>query len=183
MRVLIAKNLLFSECERVREVVRDFEGLIVLCGDLSQCYEVLEDLRGRSVVGTPSVYSDVAEVKMLKELGALCMGRWISVDGMAVGCIDALNPSQSIDMLKERISDTKTRMLVSTQRLRYLNRVGWPSAEELCREMGLRVVIECSGVDGVEVHDLGICLLVEVGCRLAVVEVGVEGIEAKCLNI
>ncbi len=183
MRLLVVKSPSFSKCDRVREVVRRFDGVVILCGDLSQCYELLQDVKGRRVVGTPSLYSDVFEIKMLKSLGALCMGRWIDVGEAVVGCIDALNPVQCLEMLARASKAGEPRILVSTQRLRTPRKAGWPSAEELCSLLGTFTVIDCCGEQGVAIYRLPRCTIVEVGCSLALIEMMGGEVKAVCVEI
>ncbi len=191
LSIAVIANPKFDKCEDVISFVKHFKGLIILCGNLSQCYEVANEAPLGTFVGIPSLWSDVYEVKMLKDRGALAMGKWLEVGDLCIGGVEAKNVMQCIDMLKKG-SCSKPRVVVSTQPLRFGDSLrGWPSAKELCLDLGVQLIVVCGliGVEGgVRISNEDGCFVVEACCEpITIIEVelsseGISSVRAKCLE-
>ncbi len=189
--MMIVSSPRFSECDALLEKARSFDGVLILCGDISECYEIARI--DKEVVGVPSLLSDTYEVKLFRELGALAMGRWLNVRGWCVGGVDAKNAIQCIDRLVSTLgSCVGPRIVVSTQRLGYLDVVGYPSAADICSSLGALAVVVCGQGEGFclepRVTYLDSCAVIEACCRPAtIVNLAARGtvveVGARCLEL
>jgi len=189
LRLLVVSSPRFEECSDLEAFLKGFEGIVVLCGDLSHCYEVIHCCRPGKCVAITSLLSDVYEVKALRELGVLAMGKWLEAEGACFGGIDARNVSQCIELLS-RGSCEGIRIALSTQRLGYDSVVGWPRAPDVCKALGARILIVCGCSEPCaepRVVSVDECVVVEACCRpITLIEVAKgEGlsVKARCIEI
>lgn len=103
LRIAVIQAIDYKKCREVVDKLKtEHFDLIMLCGGLGQCLDVLRV--GRSVYGIVDVDDDIHIVKTMKNVGAYIAGSLHFIDdGICISGIDAKNPIQNIERLREKI--------------------------------------------------------------------------------
>ncbi|MEM0026509.1 MAG: hypothetical protein QXT53_01055 [Ignisphaera sp.] len=104
LRIAVIQAIDYGKCREVVDKLKSGHfDLIMLCGGVGQCLDVLKI--DKSVYGIVDVDDDIYIVKALKDAGAYVAGSLRFIDeGICISGIDAKNPIQNIERLKEKLS-------------------------------------------------------------------------------